>query len=90
MPAGKLEILLRTFNHEGPLNRILHLFGDKHHVEHHLYPHVPQYHLDKLNRLLLGRGLGAYMQYRGTVLGEPKRYCDVGAYGNDGKGNGNA
>lgn len=81
MSIIKLELLKRTFNHEGLINRIIHLFGDKYHVEHHLYPGIPQYNLGKLNRYMLGIGFGEYMQYRDTLLGEPRKYSETGKEG---------
>ena len=76
----KREVFHRTFNHEGICNRLIHLFGDNYHIEHHLVPNVPQYKLWMLHSLYRALGFASIMQYRDKVLGEPKYYCDNGNY----------
>lgn len=67
--ASRLSVLERTFAHDGFWNRLIHLFGDDKHPEHHLYPAVPQYRLGEVRRRMLVAGLGRFMKRRRSILG---------------------
>jgi len=67
--SAGLSVLERTFAHEGIGNRLIHLFGDDRHPEHHLWPGVPQYHLRKAHQRALACGFGDLLRRRTSILG---------------------
>lgn len=64
-----LSVSERTYSHDGFLNSLFHLFGDRWHVEHHLVPGIPQYNLHRLRDRLIGGGLGTSLKRRRSLLG---------------------
>lgn len=72
--SSGLSEVERSFNHEGFLNRCIHLWGDDMHVNHHGWPGIPQYNLREFHQRLLTAGYGPIFKYRDTILGSPKRY----------------
>lgn len=72
--ARGLSVAERTFSHHGPINELCHLFGDAHHVEHHLYADVPQYNLRKLRQRLIQAGLDPVLRRRRSLLGKVEPY----------------
>ncbi len=72
--ARGLSVAERTFSHHGVGNELCHLFGDAHHVEHHLFSDVPQYNLRKLRERLIQAGLDPILRRRRSLLGEVEPY----------------
>jgi fatty acid desaturase len=73
-PTSMVE---RTFDNIGLLNSLIHPYGDKWHIEHHLFPGVPQYRLREVHRRLMERGFGSWMWHRVTLLGQPRPFSDA-------------
>ena len=72
--ARGLSVAERTSSHHGFVNELCHLFGDAHHVEHHLYSDVPQYNLRKLRQRLIQAGLDPILRRRRSLLGKVEPY----------------
>jgi fatty acid desaturase len=69
-----LTVIERTFAHDGLANRIVHMFGDDLHPEHHLWPNVPQYNLRRLRERAIQAGLGKFLLRRKSLLGSVSKY----------------
>lgn len=67
--VADLSMVERTFGHDGVANRLIHLFGDELHPEHHLWPDVPQYHLRTARRRAEAQGLQGLFKRRNSILG---------------------
>ena len=67
--SANLSIIERTFEHRGLGNRVIHLFGDDLHPEHHLWIGIPQYHLREARRRALPYGLSSVLRGRTAILG---------------------
>lgn len=72
--SSALSVGERTFSHHGLFNRLIHLFGDQHHVEHHVAPAIPQYRLGHYRKRLIAAGVGRWLYRRTSVLGSVKPY----------------